>query len=391
MNFPITKPLIGNEEIEAVTSVLRSGWVTQGPKVEEFEFKFSELVGSKYSVAVSSCTAALHLSLKVIGISTNDEVIVPSLSFIASANAIRYCGAIPHFVDIERNSFNIDPDQVLSAINKKTKAILCVHQMGMPCNINRLLQISKEYSIPLIEDAACALGSRVLINNKWEHIGKPRGKIAAFSFHPRKVITTGDGGMLTTNDKSIYEQLKLMRQHGMSISDSKRHQSDKIIFEEYKTLGYNYRLTDIQASIGICQLKKLENIVDRRRKLARAYNQHLSITDKVSVPHEESWQKSNWQSYCVGIDTEQKSVYSIMEYLKLNGISTRRGIQCAHLENAYVSEPWQSSFTSNGMPKLKRSEDARNFHIILPLYDDMTLNDVSCICETLKHAVKEFA
>ena len=387
MKYPIIKPIIDDKEIKSVTSVLKSGWITQGPKVEEFESKFANLVGSKFAVAVTSCTAALHLSLKAIGVTAGDEVIVPSLSFIATANAIRYCGAIPNFVDIEINTFNLNPELVETAINEKTKAILCVHQMGMPCDLERLLKISNEYSIPIIEDAACALGSRVSIKNNWDYIGKPHGKIATFSFHPRKVITTGEGGMLTTNDRAIFEKLKLLRQHGMSISDRKRHQAKKIIFEEYKTLGYNYRLTDIHAAIGIVQLGKLRGIISRRRKIAELYFKQLSSISKVIVPTELSWQKSNWQSFCVGIDLPKRSVHSVMDYLLKCSISTRRGIQCAHLEDTFKIEPWNNCSKS----KLEKSKNARDLHIILPLFDEMKCKDVKFVCDKLNSAILKFS
>ena len=259
--IPIAKPFLGEREAEAVRRVILSGWISQGPEVAAFEQEFAASVGATHACAVSNCTNALHLALLTAGVGPGDEVITASHSYIATANSIRYCGATPVFVDIDSDTFNMDPAFIEAAISPRTKAILCVHQIGMPCDLARILAIAEKHSIPLIEDAACAVGSEILWNGKWERIGKPHGDIACFSFHPRKVLSTGDGGMLTSKHKDWDAKFRLWRQHSMSVPDTVRHSSKDVIFETYPEIGYNYRLTDVQAAIGREQLKRLPELI----------------------------------------------------------------------------------------------------------------------------------
>ncbi len=381
--IPLAKPSLTDKETLSVASVIRSGWVTQGPKVEEFEKKFASIVGSKHAVAVSNCTSGLHLALKALGVGNNDEVITASHSYIATSNSIRYCDAIPCFVDIQSNSFNLCPKLVESAITKRTKAILCVHQMGMPCDISSLKIISEKYDLPLVEDAACAIGSKLLYNNKWENIGKPHGEIAVFSFHPRKIITTGDGGMITTNSSNLAEKFRLWRQHSMGISDFTRHGKKSVAYEKYSEIGYNYRLTDIQAAIGTEQLKRLDEIVIKRRKLADYYSKLLKDARGITTPKEGLNNRSNWQSYCVRIN-EELNTKKIMQKLLDDGISSRRGIMCSHLEPAYKTEPYSWTGKHSDQPlNLFESERARNHSLILPLYYDLSFDEVQNICCSL--------
>ena len=222
---PIARPFLGSEEVEAVQRVLASGWITQGPEVAAFESEFASWVGAPHACAVSNCTSALHLALRGVGVGAGDEVVTVSHSFIATANSIRFCGALPVFVDVEETTGNIDPDLIAKALTARTRAILVVHQLGLPCDMKSVLRITSSRNIPVVEDAACAVGSEIALGDGWERVGKPHGHVACFSFHPRKLLTTGDGGMLTTASAHLDQQFRLWRQHGMSISDRARHLS----------------------------------------------------------------------------------------------------------------------------------------------------------------------
>ena len=371
--IPISKPFLSIEEAQSAYDTVLSGWVTQGPRVEEFENEFAKLTGAKYAVAVSNCTTALHLSLIVAGVGRDDEVICPSLSYIATANSIRYVGAKPVFAEVA-NDYNLDVTDIESRITKNTKAILLVHQMGMPADIDEVKNICERYKLELIEDAACAIGS----SYKDEMIGS-HSELVCFSFHPRKVITTGDGGMITTNRLDYYERLKKLRQHGMSVNDRVRHVSKKVIFEKYEELGYNYRLTDIQASVGIQQLKKLREIVEKRREIASLYNHAFKNIQCIELPKDNRDSVSNFQSYSVIL---KKSCpvkrNQLMQILLDCGISTRKGIMLAHQEEAYTNFDFE---------RLDRSEFLSNNSIILPLYVPMCKKDISYVIEMFSSAV----
>ncbi|NCC36351.1 MAG: aminotransferase class I/II-fold pyridoxal phosphate-dependent enzyme, partial [Chloroflexia bacterium] len=257
MTIPLARPLVGEAEAEASRRPILSGWLTQGPEVAAFEQEFAAYTGAAYATAVSNCTTALHLALLTLGVAAGDEVITVSHSYVATANVVRYCHATPVFVDIEPATSNLDPAKIAAAITPQTRAILCVHQMGMPCDLAAILAIAQEHGLPVVEDAACASGSEILWQGEWQKIGKAHAEIACFSFHPRKVITTGDGGMITTNNPEYNAQFRLLRQHGMSVNDRVRHSANQVIFEEHAVIGYNYRMTDVQAAIGREQLKRL--------------------------------------------------------------------------------------------------------------------------------------
>jgi perosamine synthetase len=365
----IAKPYLTSDEAQAAYDVIMSGWVTQGPKVQEFEEKFAAYTGSNYAVAVSSCTTALHLAMIVAGIKPGDEVICPSMSFIATANAIVYTGATPVFAEVN-GCFNIDPVHTESLITPKTKAILIVHQLGMPADIEAFKNICKKHNLILIEDAACAIGSAY----KGKKIGS-HSDLVCFSFHPRKVITTGDGGMITTTNPEYYKRLKALRQHAMSINDLERHKSGKIMTEEYPEVGYNYRMTDIQAAIGIKQLEKLDWIIQERRKIALQYHEGLKNCKHFKLPLEQEGYFSNYQSYAITLkDTMPVGRDDLMQKLMDNGISTRRGVMTAHNEKAY-------SETRCVLPK---SDSLSNSSMVLPLFIGLTKSEQDFVIGTLK-------
>jgi perosamine synthetase len=377
--IPVAKPTLDEREVDAVRRVLLSGWVTQGPEVASFEHEFGEYVGAAHSCAVANCTAALHLALLAVGVGAGDEVVTVSHSFVATANAIRYCDATPVFVDIEPGGYNMDPGSIERALSPRTKAILCVHQLGMPCDLARIVEIGRRRGIPVIEDAACAIGSKIRWDGQWEKIGKPHGDIACFSFHPRKVITTGDGGMLTTARADYDRKFRLWRQHAMSVPDVVRHGARKVVFESYPEIGFNYRMTDLQAAVGRVQLTRLASMIEERRRVAREYASNLSLIDGVDVPIEPMWARTNWQSYCVQLPPwcDQREV---MQRLLEEGISTRRGVMNAHLERPYRQEAASAH--------LPRSERAQQRGLILPLVPSMTPSQVQHICRSLERSVR---
>jgi len=389
-NFlPITRPWIGEQEAEAVRRPLLSGWVTQGPEVAAFEREFAAYIGAKYACAVSNCTTALYLALKAVNVQPGDEVITVSHSFIATANSIRYCNAMPVFVDIQPETFNLDPTLIEKSISERTRAILCVHQIGMPCDLRHILDIAHKYNLPVIEDAACAIGSEIFWNGGWERIGKPHGDIACFSFHPRKLLTTGDGGMITTNKIEWDQKFRLWRQHGMDIPDAERHQSNQVIFEAYLELGFNYRMTDIQAAVGREQLKRMPEIVSRRRQQVHRYFELLSGIPGLQLPEEPEWAHSNWQSFCVRLP-DSYDQRQVMQALLDGGIATRRGIMCAHREPAYPPGTWTCGQESCSCPpgtcqRLQESEKAQDRSILLPVFHEMTTEEQERVAITIKN------
>ncbi len=379
--IPIARPSLGDEEAAAAGEAIRSGWVTQGPQVAAFEEEFARFVGAPHAVAVSSCTTALHLALHALGVGPGDEVVTVSHSFIATANAVRYCGAKPVFVDIDPRTFNIDPAKLEAAITPRTRAIMPVHQMGLPCDLTAILAIAEKHGLPVVEDAACAIGSQVCVNGEWGRVGKPHGTVACFSFHPRKVMTTGDGGMLTCRDPELDRRFRLLRQHGMSVPDTVRHAARSVIVEDYPILGFNYRMTDIQAAVGRVQLRRLPEFLGRRAYLAGRYHRALELLPCLEAPYVPDYARPNYQSYPVRVTAESRMDRDgWMKALADRGVATRPGIMNAHAEGACADLAPH--------PPLPASEAARAETFLLPLFDGLTGDDQQYIIEQLHGLAK---
>ncbi|WP_208902850.1 DegT/DnrJ/EryC1/StrS family aminotransferase [Streptomyces incarnatus] len=357
--IPVMIPWLGEEEARAASDAVLSGWVAQGPRVAGFERAFAERVGAEHGIAVSSCTTALHLSLVALGLGPGDEVVVPSLSFIATANAVRYVGAEPVFADVDLATGNLTPDTVDAVRTPRTKAVLAVHQGGVPADVHALRAACADRDLPLVEDAACAIGSTVG--------GKPVGHgalLAAWSFHPRKLVTTGEGGMITTDDAEWAARLRRLREHGMNASAAQRHASDSPVLESYLEVGFNYRMTDIQAAVGLVQLGKLDTMIARRRELAARYDALLYDVPGLTPVRDPAHGQSNFQSYWVLLDEDfPVGRDDLLAALAEAGVSARRGIMAAHLEPAYADHP---------RPPLPVTERITRDSLILPLFHTMT-------------------
>ncbi len=365
------KPLLGDEEAAAVAEVVRSGWVAQGPRVAEFEAAFAEHVGAAHAVATSNCTTALHLGLHVLGLGPGDEVVCPSFSFIATANAIRYTGATPVFADVAPESGNLTPDTVAAVLTDRTKAVLAVHQGGQPADIPALRAAAG--SVPVVEDAACAAGATA-------H-GGPVGRgatWAAWSFHPRKLLTTGEGGMLTLDDAEQAARLRRLREHGMTVSAADRHAAGtRVVLEGYAETGFNYRMTDLQAAMGLVQLRRLAGIVARRREIADRYRELLAPLGLRAVT-DPAFGTSNVQSFWVELPDAAPPVLDVLSALAAAGVSARRGIMAAHLEPAYAGHPHGP---------LPVTEHLTRRTLILPVHHELTESDQRTVVDALAAAL----
>jgi dTDP-4-amino-4,6-dideoxygalactose transaminase len=373
VTIPVMRPWIGAEEAAAAAAAVTSGWVAQGPRVAEFEQAFAAMIGARHAVAVSSCTAGLHLALVAAGIGPGDEVVVPSLSFIATANAARYVGAQPVFADVECATQNMTPATVEPRLTSRTRALILVDQAGVPADLVGLLALCEPRGIVVIEDAACAVGST--------YLGRPVGvgaEFAAFSFHPRKLLTTGEGGMVVTGDGEMAARLRRLREHGMDVSAAQRHASRQPVIERYLETGFNYRMTDVQAAIGLVQLGKLARLVARRRELAERYRALLAGIPGLITVRDPDYGSTNYQSFWVLLpDDFPVSRDELLFILAANGVSARRGIMAAHTEPTYAQHP---------CPPLPVTERLSSSSLILPLFHEMAQSEQDLVVSVIHTA-----
>ncbi len=372
MNVPITKPSLGEEEARAPIDSIRSGWVTQGPKVAEFEKAVAAYCGVQHGIATTSCTTGLHLALVAAGIGPGDEVIVPSFTFIASANAVLYTGATVVFAEIDPRTYNLDPSDVERRITTRTKAIMPVDQIGLSADMDAINAIAARHGLDVVEDAAPAIGAT--------YKGRRAGGNAhqtVFSFHPRKVITTGEGGMIVTDDGALADRARRLRAHGMSVSDLDRHRADRVIIEAYDELGFNYRMTDIQASVGLVQLRRLDELLATRVAKAERYDQELAAVRGLEVPYVPPETTHTYQSYCVRLTNDCRlDREELMTDLLRRGIATRRGVMASHLEKTYVERI--------GRVSLPITEAAARTTMLIPLFASMTDDEQTYVIEALR-------
>ncbi len=358
-DIAFARPFLTGEEGAAVADVISSGWLSQGPRVQEFEQAFAARVGAPEAVATTSCTTALALVLHALGVGPGDEVIVPSLSFIATANSVWQCGAQPVFADIEPSTYNLDPVAAERAITARTRVIMPVHQVGLPADMDRLIALAERFGLQIVEDAACAIGAT--------YKGRPIGSLgpaACFSLHPRKVITTGEGGMITTHDAALAARLRRLRAHAMDLSDLARHGARDVVFEAYPERGFNVRMTDMQAVVGLCQLKALDTILARRRELAERYTAALTDMTGLEPPYDPPYAQRTWQSYCVRVTSDYPiDRTELMRRLLRDGVPTRRGVMAIHRERAYAG--------ANRLP-LPHTDAAADEVIMLPLFPGLS-------------------
>ncbi len=372
--IPFSRPEFDDAEAKAVADVLASGWVSQGPKVATFEALFAERVGARFGVATTSCTTALHLALVLAGVGPGDEVICPSYSFIATGNAVLYAGATPVFAEIEPDTWNIDPADALGRVTPRTKAIIPVHQVGLAADLDRLAPLAAR-GIGIVEDAACAIGST--------YRGRPigsHGHLACFSFHPRKTISLGEGGLITTDDAALVERARRLRSHSASIPADVRHQAKGVVYEEYRELGYNYRMTDLQAAVGIEQLKKLDRFLARRAVIAARYDAAFAPLPQLQVPARPAYAGHAYQSYAIRLRPDCRvNRDDMLRHLVELGISCRRGIPPMHLEPLY-----RDRF---GRVSLPITEDVAARSIFLPIFGSLADADQDRVIDAVVRLV----
>lgn len=371
----ISTPSTGDEEWHAVKEPIMTGWLTSGPKVREFEANFAKMHNVKHAIAVTSCTTALHLALEAGGIGPGDEIIVPAFTWVSTANAVRYCGATPVFVDVDPTTFNMDPSKIAEKITDKTKGIIPVHLFGLCADMDAIKEVIGD--ILIVEDGACAAGSAY----KGTYAGG-LGHMGCFSFHPRKSVTTGEGGMVTTNDDALAERLQILRNHGASVSEEVRHHGPKpYLLPAFDVMGFNYRMTDLQGAMGVVQLGKLEQFISERQQWADYYAAELADVEWLRTPFNNIDYKNGWQSYPCFVD-ESKAPHSrndIMEILQQKGISTRPGTHAVHMLDLYAK---LYDIQPDDYPGAKAAND---YSMAIPLHNCMTEDDYKYIVHCIKN------
>ena len=359
-HIPLLKPWIEEDEVEAVSQVLRSGWIAQGPKVQEFENLVSDYLGCPHCVATNSATSALHLALRVSGIGYGDRVVAPSHTCVATLNAIHQCGATPVFADIDPRTYNLAPSAVEQVLSAEVRGILVVDQIGMPADIDTFVDLAEKHDLILVEDAATAFGA----SYKGKRLGS-LGPPTAFSFHPRKMITTGEGGMVTTFDRKASERCRQLRSAGASISDLDRHKARGKLVQAYYEYGYNFRMTDLQGALGVVQIKRIESILEQRHSQAATYNRAFADIEEIETPYVPPYASPAFSSYLIRLAGRASQLRDeVVSELALIGVSSRVGIQPAHREPMYGDQ-----YEKLDLPN---TDAAARETMFLPIFPGMT-------------------
>lgn len=374
-NIQFSRPYTGEEEARAAADVVRSGWIVGGPELAAFEQEFAARCGAAHGVGVSSWTSGAFLTLHALGIGPGDEVLVPSYTFIASVNVITHCGATPVFVDIDERTWNVDPDDLEKKISRRTKLLLPVDQLGLPCDMDAVNEIAARHDVGVVDDAACAIGSR----NRGRAVGS-LCPTSVFSLHARKLVTTGEGGMIVTDDGALAERLRRLRHQGMSLSDYQRQTMPPTTYESYPEVGYNFRITDIQAAIGRVQLAKLDEILARRRAIAKMYLDYLDDHPLFQAPAVTGGIEPNWQSFMIGVREDAPiDRDGVMQRLHERGVPTRRSVMASHLEAPYRALA----------AHLPNTERAFAGNLQLPMHPGLSAAQGTRIVEALSEVTRE--
>jgi len=370
--IPLQRPFFDSDEILEIEGVLNSGWVSQGPKVKEFEDIVAKYLDTKYAVAVSNCTSALHLSLIALSITHGDEVLVADFTFPATAHAVLYCGAKPVFVDVDSRTYNMDPESIEEKISDKTKAIIPVHTFGQPAEMDRIMEIAESHDLKVIEDAACALGAKY----KMRYAGTI-GDIGCFSFHARKGITTGEGGMVVTNSKECYDRIRKLSVFGMTHASAwDREKGEDLIIPRFEDVGYNYKMSDIAAAIGVVQMRRIDRIITRKRILARYWDQRLDEIDHITSPFVCKDVEHVYQSYVVLVDKNINRNFLIKKLMD-NGIQTQIGTYSCHIQPVY-----------NSIDSCPRSLEIFNSALALPMYYLLEEHEIDIAANELGKSIR---